>query len=207
MAAVPQNTRAGKRRVRDYRVSDLKLIGSLISQNTGVVAERNAGATAIRIHPMQTYTQSFICALLLGVLTSCGWAQVIRLEEFKPAKDGMPGEREYRNKIEIGPGVQLDVTVDVTARGNGALRVANLNLRVLDEYDDGAVYVGGLLHVEFLDITGDGFKDLVIMGTVIHTGEKETDPRSYEAVTSIYVFDPKKKEFRLAFHCGPQLDY
>ena len=156
---------------------------------------------------MDTYSRSFISALLLGLMTSCGWGQVVRLEEFKPAKDGMPGEREYRKKIEIGPDLRFNAAIDVTAKGNGTLRIVNLKLRVFDEHDDGAVYVGGLLHVEFVDITGDGFKDLVITGTVAHTGEKETDPRIYEPVTSIYVFDPKKKEFRLAFHCGPKLEY
>lgn len=156
---------------------------------------------------MSCFNRAFAVVLFGALLSSFGWAQVIHIEEFKAAKDGMPGEQEYRKEIEIGPDVKLQARVDVTVRRNGTLTIANLELRVLDEYDDGAVYVGGLLHVEFVDITGDGFKDLVITGTVVHTGEKETDPRSYEAVTSIYVFDPKKRQFRLAFHCGPSLEY
>jgi len=149
------------------------------------------------------------CLTLLFLLTTSASvaAQVIRLEEFKPAKDRMPGEQRYERQIEIGHGIKLNARVDVTVRRNGTLRIANLKLRVLKEYDDGSVYVGGLLHVEFLDLTDDGFKDLVITGTVAHTGEKETDPVTYEAVTSIYVFDPKQKEFRLVFHHGPELSY
>lgn len=145
--------------------------------------------------------------LLLCVLGSISRGQLIHRNEFRPDKDGMPGEEKYEREIEIGPGVKFAAVVEVTVRGNGTLRVANLDeLRVFDEYDDGAVYVGGLLHVEFVDITNDGYKDLVITGTVVHTGEKETDPRTYETVTSIYVFDPKKKEFHLVFHCGPKLE-
>ena len=144
--------------------------------------------------------------LSLCVLVSVSRGQSIHLNEFKPAKGGMPGEQTYERQIEIGPGVKLDVVVDVTVRRNGILRVANLKLHVLDEYDDGVIYVGGLLHVEFVDITNDGYKDLIVTGTVVHTGEKEADPRTYETVTSIYVFDPKKREFHLAFHCGPKLE-
>jgi len=140
------------------------------------------------------------------LLASYACGQVIHRGDFKPAKGGMPGEERYERSVEIGHGINLDAVIDVTVRRNGTLRVGNLKLRVLDEYDDGKVYVGGLLHVEFIDVTGDGFKDLVITGTVIHTGEKETEPRSYETVTSIYVFDPKKREFHLAFHCGPSLE-
>jgi len=119
----------------------------------------------------------------------------------------MPGEELYQRKISIGGNIDAEVVIEVTDKGNGGMELLNLRLKVVDNHDDGAVYVGGLLHVEFVDITGDGFKDLVITGTVMHTGEKETDPRSFETVTSIYLFDPKKKEFRLAFHCGPKLEY
>lgn len=118
----------------------------------------------------------------------------------------MPGEQRYEQTIEIGPKVKVEAVVEVTARRNGTLKVANLNLRVLDEYDDGMKYLDGLLHVEFVDVSGDGFKDLVITGTITNTGEKETDPISYTTVTSIYVFAPKEKEFKLAFHVGPKLD-
>src|SRR5205814_1025774 len=131
--------------------------------------------------------------------------QVIRLEDFKPTKDGIPGEQSYQQTIDIGPNVKFDATVEATVRRNGILRVANLKLKVLDEYDDGSKYVGGLLHVEFTEISGDGFKDLVITGTVANTGDKESDPVTYSTVTAIYIFLPKEKEFKLVFHVGPKL--
>jgi hypothetical protein len=57
--------------------------------------------------------------------------------------------------------------------------------------------------VEFVDITGDGYKDLVIVGTLKHTGEKESDPIRTEPIALIYVFDPKENQFQLRFQCGP----
>ncbi len=148
----------------------------------------------------------FCAAAVLLAVARIALGQVIRLEDFKPTKDGIPGEQSYQQTIDIGPNVKIDATVEATVRRNGTLRVANLKLKVLDEYDDGSMYVGGLLHVEFTDISGDGLKDLVITGTVANTGDKESDPVTYSTVTSIYIFDSNKKEFRLAFHHGPKLD-
>ncbi len=147
-------------------------------------------------------------AMLMCVyLTGGAHAQIVERRDFRRPPDSMPGEELYQRKISIGGNIDAEVVIEVTDKGNGGMELLNLRLKVVDNHDDGAVYVGGLLHVEFVDITGDGFKDLVITGTVMHTGEKETDPRSFETVTSIYLFDPKKKEFRLAFHCGPKLEY
>jgi hypothetical protein len=140
------------------------------------------------------------------VLAAIVGGEVIRLADFKPSEVGMPGVQRYERTIQVGPGVIVDAVAEVTVRRNGTLKVANLTLRILDDYDDGSVYVGGLLHVEFVDISRDGFKDLVVTGTVATTGEKETDPVSYSAVTEIYVFDPKKEKFELAFRHGPKLD-
>jgi hypothetical protein len=108
--------------------------------------------------------------------------------------------------IGIAPQVQVKAIANVTTRRNGTLMIGNLRLRILDEYDDGVKYVGGLLHTEFVAISGDGFKDLVITGTIANTGEKETDPVTYTPVTSIYIFQPAKKNFSCVFHIGPQLD-
>jgi hypothetical protein len=138
-------------------------------------------------------------------IASIASGDVINRSDFKPAPDNLPGEERAERTIEIGPNVKLDAVTDVTVRRNGTLRVANLQVKILDEYDDGQIYVGGLLHVEFVDISGDGLKDLVITGTIANTGEKETDPVSYSAVTEIYRFRPQEKDFQLTFRHGPAL--
>lgn len=153
-------------------------------------------------HPMRLVaTVLILIALSLGAR-----GQVVRIGEFRPDPEGMQGEMRYDRTVEVGRGVPLPVTIQVTARRNGTLKAANLSLRVLDEYNDGEVYEGGLLHVEFVDVTGDGFKDLIVTGIYVHTGDKENDPVTREPITSVYVFVPDKAEFRRTFHCGPEID-
>lgn len=147
-----------------------------------------------------------VAALVLTAFSVVAGAQVVRSAEFKPDPEGMPGEMRYDRMVDGGRGIRLPVTIEVTVRRNGTLKVANLKLRVLDEYDDGQVYEGGLLHVEFIDVTGDGLKDLVVTGIYVHTGEKPGDPVTREPITSVYVFEPGKAEFRRTFHCGPEID-
>ena len=147
-----------------------------------------------------------VAALILTAFSVVAGAQVVRSADFKPDPQGREGETRYDRVVEVGRGIRLPVTIEVTVRRNGTLKVANLELRVLDEYDDGQVYEGGLLHVEFVDVTGDGFKDLVVTGIYVHTGEKEGDPVTREPVTSVYVFVPDKGKFRCAFHCGPEIE-
>jgi hypothetical protein len=151
-------------------------------------------------------TSVVAAALMLTAFSLGAGGQVVRSAEFKPDPEGMPGERQYDRTVDVGRGIRLPVTIEVTVRRNGTLKVANLEVRVLDEYDDGQVYEGGLLHVEFVDVTGDGLKDLVITGIVTHTGAKEGDPVTREPVTSVYVFVPDKSEFRRTFHCGPEIE-
>ena len=149
----------------------------------------------------------FITIASALVLVHRGYAQIIANSDFHPTPNGLPGEQQYNKTFQIGPNRSIPVVVDVTAKGNGWMKVANLCLRVYKEHDDGEVFDPPLLHVEFVDITGDGFKGLVIVGTLKRTGEKETDPTTTEPIASIYTFDPKTNHFNLRFRCGPSLDF
>src|SRR5947209_2083767 len=104
--------------------------------------------------------------------------EIVDRRDFYHEPNSVQGELRYEKNIHVGGDVDAKVTIDVTAKGNGLMRVLNLTLKVFDTCDDGQVYVDGLLHVEFVDLKGTGYKDLVITGTVVHTGEKETDPRT-----------------------------
>ena len=55
------------------------------------------------------------------------------------------------------------------------------------------------------DLTGDGYKDLIISGVVRYTGEKETDVNTFESITQIYLFDPKDRQFKIKYRLGPDL--
>jgi len=126
-------------------------------------------------------------------------AESVRRKDFYHPVDGMQGEERYVKKFDLGGGVSANVTIDVTAKGNGYMAVLNLHLKVFDEHDDGAIYDGGLLQIDFIDLAGGGFKDLVISGLVIYTGEKATSPRSSEPVVFIYRFQPKERTFKLVY--------
>lgn len=145
----------------------------------------------------------FLLAVML--VASMRGGQSIERKDFTKANTGIFGEEKYYRVFNIGHGVKQPVSVEVSGKGNGTLTVANLRLTVLDEHNDGDLYEGGLLHVEFVDITGDGYKDLVICGILIHTGEKETDAVTREPVCQIYVFDSAKRSFVLKFKQGPDL--
>jgi hypothetical protein len=147
-----------------------------------------------------------LAALSVWAVTPSAKGQIVERAKFAADPEGLDGELRYDCAIDVGGGRRVPVSVTVTVRRNGTFKVANLSLRVWDEHDDGQVYEDGLLHVEFVDVTGDGFRDLVITGIVRHTGEKERDPVTREPVTSIYVYEPAKREFRRTFHRGPNID-
>lgn len=140
----------------------------------------------------------------LVLCLACG-AQVIGLHNLKPTPESMPGETSSNFNVEVGNGDVLSAKIERTARGNGTLSIANLSIRVIDDYDDGLIYQHSMLHVEFKDLSGRGYKDLVVTGIAIQTGEKESDARRYIAITSIFMYEPKSKTFVQAFHSGPSL--
>lgn len=93
----------------------------------------------------------------------------------------------------MAPGVKLAATIEVTAKGNGAMRIGSLNLRVFDSHDDGEYYENGLLDIEFPDMNGDGRRQMVVSGIVCFTDEKEDRVLRREHVVYIYAFQPDGK--------------
>jgi hypothetical protein len=150
------------------------------------------------------------CVLLSTglIATSNSFSQVVERSEFVQPKDGISGSLRYMKSIQVSSKIAIDATLNVTAKGNGILDFANLHLKVFDDYHDEQVFDHeGLLHVEFVDVDGDGFKDLVISGIVRHMGEKESDPVSEEALVSVYLYDKSNGEYRLAYRLGPKLEF
>lgn len=58
-------------------------------------------------------------------------------------------------------------------------------------------YANEELKVEFLDINGDGWKDLLISGIVYYTGTVDFEIYEQEAVVFIYLCDPAEQRFVL----------
>jgi hypothetical protein len=143
-------------------------------------------------------------AFALGVLTpficeSEAHAQVLTRRTMTALKTAPVNEEQYRRTLEIGPDTKLTAVIDITSKGNGVLRIANLNLKVVDGHDDGAVYDRGWAHIEFADIDDDGWKDLVVTGIVNYTDDKTEEIYKREPFTFIYRYDPARAEFRRSY--------
>lgn len=93
--------------------------------------------------------------------------------------------------LRLDTGLQLPVRIETTTQGNGTLSVANLTLRLKDRHDDGLVYAGtGVLRLDVVQLSPAArHPALIVSGTALHTGEKETDPTVPESVVYIYDVD------------------
>ena len=143
-----------------------------------------------------------LSAFLLAALTLIGApaeAQVLTLSQLRQDPNGVTGECVHEQTIDVGGGVKFPARLKQTTKGNGALSIANLQLRVIDGHDDGALYAGEMPHVEFADLNDDGFKDLVVGGIVEYTDEKGDFVRDRESFVFIYRYDPKTNEFRRSY--------
>jgi hypothetical protein len=142
---------------------------------------------------------SLIAFSLLMHVVGVADAQVLAEKDLRPDPDGMPGERVLQRTIDVGRRVKADVLIEVTNKGNGLLSVGGLALKVVDQHDDGALFAGGMAHVEFADIDGDGFKDLVVSGIAEYTDEKRDEVHERESFVFIYRYDAKAKAFKQSY--------
>jgi len=110
----------------------------------------------------------------------------VRFSDLKPAKDGMPGEKEWSKDITISSNVIFHARIEVTNKGNGTLEIANLKLHVVDSHDNGVYYQEWMLNIDFVDLNGDGKRAMVISGIVCFTDEKGDKVMRREAVVYIY---------------------
>ena len=74
--------------------------------------------------------------------------------------------------IDLGNGISIKATFDITSKGNGGLDIPGGWIRVYDSHNDGVVYRDGLLKCEWRDEDGDGVLDLVVSGVAQFYGEK-----------------------------------
>jgi hypothetical protein len=126
------------------------------------------------------------------VAASGDWIERISRTDLRPLKDGMPGEEGLQKEVVMAAGVKMSATIEVTAKGNGSLRIGNLNLRIFDSHNDGSYYEGEMLGVDFADLDGDGKRELVISGIVCLTDEKGDKVLRREAVVFIYALQPNR---------------
>jgi hypothetical protein len=92
----------------------------------------------------------------------------------------------------------------VTTKGNGILSVANLKgLHIYDDHNDGIIYKGGLLKLEFFDVNGDGCLDLAVSGILIVYDEKGSKVIDEIPIVYLYLFDPNRQIYLEAYKSAP----
>lgn len=98
---------------------------------------------------------------------------------------------QTQRKLKLNSNFQFDAILEGTKKGNGTLKVHNLNLRVFDQHDDGIVYEGDLLKIDFKDLNNDTINEIIITGILKYTGNTKSDPTSYSPFTQIFSFNCK----------------
>ncbi|MGI0047669.1 MAG: hypothetical protein ACREBB_10865 [Nitrosotalea sp.] len=102
------------------------------------------------------------------------------------------GNQNRSINVDIGHGVILKGRVELTTKGNGGLSIANLDLRTYDTHNDGLVYKTKMLDTDLVDLSGNGYLDIVVSGIAVHT---LTIPYKEEDIIFIYRYIPDKKIF------------
>lgn len=144
----------------------------------------------------------FQCMLLIFATTlTISFAEKINRSEIVPRtkEEALYDERHWSKKVEISKDIMLKADMEITRRGNGWLKIANLDLHVGRSGYDSLIYKDELLDVDFVDINGDGFKDIIISGLMLYPHEQLDIILYREAVVFIYLFEPKNKKFNLAY--------
>lgn len=142
-----------------------------------------------------------IFALLVIMLASTNvHAQVLTRADLQEKPGSEHDEQVLQCTIEVDQTTQLPASIEVSSKGNGVLRIANLELKVYDDHDNGVVFKDAMGHIEFADLNDDGAKDLIIFGEVQYTAE-DGPPRILreEQYLFIYTYDKVSRGFRRTY--------
>ncbi len=104
-------------------------------------------------------------------------------------------EQEWHGEVELGPGVRVPAHVEVTSKGNGRLRILNLNVRAFDGHDDTTLFEPSMANIRFIDLDGDGFLDLFVSTVEIGTDEKTGAHLSRRPIAQAFLYRPDRVEF------------
>jgi len=98
-------------------------------------------------------------------------------------------KRPVKAEITLSEKLNIPVTFEATSKGNGTINIQGLLLKVFDQHDDGTIFKDDFLRLKTQDLNGDGILELIFSGTLVHTGEKESDPATLEPIKAIYTLD------------------
>lgn len=117
-------------------------------------------------------------------------------------KQLLNSDSNIQRTVELNNRLRFIATLEGTSKGNGTLRVHNLNLRLFDQHDDGAVYEGDLLNIDFKDLNNDNFNELIVTGIIKYTSDDEIKAARYESFTQIFSYDCSIGVFKSIYKAG-----
>ena len=125
--------------------------------------------------------------LCINTLSSCSDTSVDYSEALKQKiQSSLKNNTTISFQLNLSDTLTVPVSINTTSKGNGTINLNGLLLRVFDQHDDGIVYKNGYLDLKTKDMNADGISELIISGYLKHTGEKETDPVSFESITNTF---------------------
>lgn len=97
-----------------------------------------------------------------------------------PPADVFEGKEPWLGEFRLADDTTIPASLEITTKGNGALSVGNLVVRVYDDHDDGSVFYGGIADIERCRIRGQA-------ALVIHAHRIYTTSDEFELGTDIPV--------------------
>ena len=119
--------------------------------------------------------------------------------------DGAGDSIIIKKELNIGHGVKTHYSFSGTSKGNGSVTIFGTTIKLLDIHDDSIIIKDEILYSLVKDINDDGYKDILIWGVAIYSGEKEWDPKEERPVVALLIFDKNKKKYIIK-HKSPEID-
>ena len=101
-----------------------------------------------------------------------------------------------KKELNIGHGINVSYEFEITSKGNGAIVLPGILLRLYDNHNDLSYFKHGLLNNEVIDINSDGYKDILLWGTAL-TFDDDGKELGEKEVVGILLFSPDDKKYKV----------
>lgn len=167
----------------------LVLFAGLCVQVIAVGAAAKSTSTSKKSAPTLVREGSEICPLLSSI------------DPARQGKGGVGGEKSLL--VELSPTIQIPAMIEMTSKGHGILKIANLELMIYDDHNDGTLFEPRCVNILMEDRSGDGIKDLELSGTLAEMDDNKVLATSVMQRT--YIFSRQRNRFnpRGAATAGP----
>jgi hypothetical protein len=139
-----------------------------------------------------------ILTLLLLLSTNVCAESIISTEEVNKLlptyTDGKVGTDILTKSLVIGDDVKVSYEFEITSKGNGAVILPGILLRLYDSYEDLSYFKNGLLNNEVLDINSDGYKDILLWGTAL-TFDDDGNSLGEKEVVAVLIYSAKDQKY------------